>query len=95
MRRRALAAGVPDSAIVVDETGVDTAATVREARRLVGSGSALLVTHYYHEPRLVMLAEREGLRAWTVPATMSRHLVKEPRFVLRELLAFYRAFLVQ
>ncbi len=98
MRARAVAAGVPESAIVLDEGGVDTASTVRNAAALMRARrmrSAIAVTHYYHEPRVKMLFDRAGVRAVTVPARMTRRLVKEPWFVLREVAAFYDALLLR
>jgi uncharacterized SAM-binding protein YcdF (DUF218 family) len=97
MRARAEAAGVPREAIRMDEAGVDTASTVRNTARLMrseGMQSALVVTHYYHEPRARMLFDRAGVRAYTVPATMRRRLWREPWFVLREVGAYWRAFAV-
>jgi uncharacterized SAM-binding protein YcdF (DUF218 family) len=57
-----------------------------------GLGSALVVSHYYHEPRAKMLFDRARVRSWTVPATMHRRLYKEPWFVTREVGAYWRAF---
>jgi uncharacterized SAM-binding protein YcdF (DUF218 family) len=97
MRARAEAKGVPPEAILVDEDGVTTAATVRNAARRMrseGMQSALVVSHYYHEPRARMLFDRAGVRAYTVPARMSRRLYKEPWFVAREVGAYWRAFAV-
>ncbi len=97
MRARAEASGVPAEAIVVDEAGVTTAATVRNAARLMREGgmrSALVVSHYYHEPRARMLFDRAGVKAYTVPATMRRRLLKEPWFIAREVAAYYVAFAV-
>ena len=98
MMQRAVAAGVPPEAILLDEGGIDTASTVRSAGRLVraaGLRDALVVTHYYHEPRAKMLLDRQGVRAYTIPAHMSRHLGKEPWFLVREVLAWYHSFLFQ
>ena len=98
MRDRAEAQGVPRDAIVLDEEGVDTASTVRNTALLMrreGMSRALVVTHYYHEPRARMLFDRAGVRAFTVPATMSRRLAKEPYFLLREVLAYYHSFLLE
>jgi uncharacterized SAM-binding protein YcdF (DUF218 family) len=95
MRARAEAGGVPREAILVDEAGVDTAATVRNTARLMrseGMHSALVVSHYYHEPRARMLFDRASVRAYTVPATMKRRLYREPWFVLREVVAYWHAF---
>jgi uncharacterized SAM-binding protein YcdF (DUF218 family) len=98
MRARAEARGVPRDAILLDDQGVDTASTVRNVARLLGReglGSALVVSHYYHEPRAKMLFDRAGVRAWTVPATMTRRLYKEPYFIVREVAAFYHSFLLE
>jgi len=98
MRDRAVAQGVPEEAVVLDEDGVDTAHSVRNTARIMreqGLSRALIVTHYYHEPRAKMLFDRAGIRAFTVPARMSRRLRKEPYFLLREVAAYYHSFLLQ
>jgi uncharacterized SAM-binding protein YcdF (DUF218 family) len=98
MRDRAEAQGVPAEAILLDEAGVDTASTVRNTARLLraeGLSRVLVVTHYYHEPRAKMLFDRAGIQSYTVPAHMSRRLVKEPYFLLREVAAYYHSFLLE
>lgn len=98
MAARAEAAGVPRDAIVLDEAGVDTASTVRNTARMMrreGLSKALVVTHYYHEPRAKMLFNRAGIRAYTVPAHMTQRLRKEPYFLLREVAAYYHSFLLE
>jgi uncharacterized SAM-binding protein YcdF (DUF218 family) len=97
-RRLALAAGVPAEDIIVDERGVNSWATVVNVKRMAerrGWRSVLLVSHYYHLPRLRLAADRAGLRsARTVPARQTRRLRKEPWGVLRECagLAYYYLF---
>lgn len=81
-------AGVPRSAMVLDETGVNTAATVqavsREAR-LHGWRSALFVSHDYHLARIAWLAWREGVEATTSPADEGDTPLRgKPFYVLRE-----------
>ncbi|MFO0757285.1 MAG: YdcF family protein [Byssovorax sp.] len=98
MRDRAVERGVPAEAILLDEAGVDTASTVRNTATLLqreGLPRALVVSHYYHEPRVKMLFDRAGVRAYTVPATMQRRLLKEPYFILREIAAYYHSFLFE
>jgi uncharacterized SAM-binding protein YcdF (DUF218 family) len=52
MRRQALAAGVPESAIVIDETSTDTAQNASRAFILLqGSDRMVLVTSPYHQRR--------------------------------------------
>lgn len=98
MKARAVERGVPEEAVLLDEAGVDTASTVRNSARLLhaaGLRSALVVSHYYHEPRVKMLFDRSGVRAYTVPARMRRRMLKEPYFVLREIAAYYHSFLLE
>jgi uncharacterized SAM-binding protein YcdF (DUF218 family) len=98
MRARAVGAGVPAEDVILDEAGVDTASTVRNGAALMrslGLGSALAVTHYYHEPRVKMLFDRAGVQVYTVPARMKWRLLKEPIFVAREVLAYWHSFLLQ
>lgn len=94
MRARAVQAGVPPDVIELDEGGTSTAHTAYNVARLVPGGTrVLLVSHYFHLPRTALLFHRQGLRTFTLPARMSRHLVLEPWFVLREVPAFYVAWL--
>jgi uncharacterized SAM-binding protein YcdF (DUF218 family) len=96
MKARAVAAGVPATAIVLDELGVDTAATVDVTAAWLrdrGERRVLAVSHYYHQPRIKLLFQRAGVLAYTVPSPMSRRPLKEPWFVTREVLAYYAAWL--
>jgi len=98
MRARAVAAGVPSAAVVLDEGGVTSAWTAQNGAELMrrhGFGTAITVTHYYHEPRVKMLFERAGAPVYTVPAHMTRRLLKEPWFIVREVLAYWHSFLLQ
>lgn len=98
MRARAVAAGVPEAAVILDEEGVTSSWTARNGALLMrrhGFVRAIAVTHYYHEPRVKMLFERAGVFVYTVPAHMSRRLLKEPWFITREVLAYWHSFLLQ
>lgn len=85
MRRLALNAGVPDSAIEIDRDGIDTAATVRHT----GPGRVLAVSHFYHLARIQLAYRNAGRTAYTVPAKQSRPVRGTPRFVAREIPAFW------
>jgi len=90
MRRVAMEAGVPEEDVILDEHGDDSWATVTNTKRLMserGWNSALLVSHYYHLPRLRLAADRIGLKARTVPCRQTRRLAKEPYGIARELAA--------
>lgn len=98
MKKRAVLAGVAEADVILDEAGVDTSATVRNTADLMkreGFVKALAVSHYYHEPRVKMLFSRAHVRVYTVPAKMTRRLLKEPYFILREIAAYYHSWLFQ
>ena len=92
MKRLAMEAGVDEGAIVLDETGANTYLSAAGTARLMrerGWRSSISVSHYYHLLRIQMAARRVNLRTLTVPARMTRRLLREPYFVLRECAAFY------
>ncbi|MDA1195810.1 MAG: YdcF family protein [Planctomycetota bacterium] len=89
-------AGVPADALVFDEEGVDTRATVANTRALAqarGWKRVLMVSHDYHLARLSLASQQAGLRACTVPAAEPKRLHAKPWFVVRELAA-YAAYLL-
>ena len=86
MKHLALRCGVPEEDIVLDAGGHNTAATLRNLRGRFRR--VLTVSNYYHNARIKMTAGRFGLQCYTVPAKMRRRLPAEPRWVLRECLAF-------
>jgi uncharacterized SAM-binding protein YcdF (DUF218 family) len=71
MRRLALAAGVPDTALVLDETATSTQesinAALREARAR-GWETVLVVTEPFHTLRARQMARDAGLDAYASPA---------------------------
>jgi uncharacterized SAM-binding protein YcdF (DUF218 family) len=85
MRALAIEEGVPAGEIVLDREGVNSLATIRHAP----PGRLLVVSHFYHLPRLKLLARRCGREAYTVPATEERRIRGTPRFVAREVAAFW------
>jgi uncharacterized SAM-binding protein YcdF (DUF218 family) len=85
MRALAIQEGVPAREIVVDRFGLNSLATIRHAP----PGRLLVVSHFYHLPRLKLLARREGREAYTVPADEERPIRGTPRFVAREVAAFW------
>lgn len=86
MRALAMEEGVPAGEIVLDRDGWNTLATIRHAP----PGRLLLVSHFYHLPRLKLLARRAGREALTVPADEKRRIRGTPWFVAREVAAFWR-----
>ncbi|RZJ29064.1 MAG: YdcF family protein [Brevundimonas sp.] len=64
MKRWLVARGVPDHAIIVDDQGVDTRATARNAAVLMRTHdlhSAIVVSQYFHIPRTKLAFAQEGL----------------------------------
>ena len=93
MRRIAIEMGVPESAIILDEQGFNTAASARNyaaLQREHGWDSVIGVTHFYHTPRLKITLRREGIHAET-HAAIRRGLVlkKLPVFMARETIAWW------
>ncbi|MFO0658575.1 MAG: YdcF family protein [Polyangiaceae bacterium] len=97
MRRRALDAGVPDEAIVIDEQGNNTRASIANTAAMMRSHElrkVLAVSHYHHLARVKLLASQAGLPCYTVPADEGDQLLRRtPFYVLRETaaLAYYYA----
>lgn len=92
MRQLAIDAGVPAEAILLDERGVNTQASVDNLHSLLANrrlATCLMVSHDYHLPRIKRLADRAGLRCWTVPAHETRRLQAGPIYRLRELAAWH------
>jgi vancomycin permeability regulator SanA len=95
MRDLALSLGVPDEAILLDEGGVNTLASVgnaAETARREGWTRLLMVSHDYHLSRIKLLCRHAGITAFTVPAEETRRLKKKPLYVLRELAAWVYYF---
>lgn len=89
MKRYAVASGVPEDAIVTDSHGVDTDSTVRNTARLIAGRRALVVSQFYHLPRIKMAYRAAGVDVYTVPAPESRVITKTPLFVMREIPGFW------
>jgi len=76
MRGMAMSLGVPGGAIILDKNGVNTQATVDNTTSMlerIGARRAMVVSHFYHLPRIKMTYQREGWNVFTVPAQESSH----------------------
>lgn len=96
MKTLAIRLGVPEQAIVLDRQGVNTQATVENTTRLLKTQNgrrALVVSHFYHLPRIKMTYQRAGCEVYTVPARESYTLTRMPYFMLREVAALWAYYL--
>ncbi len=96
MRSLAIEEGVPATAIVLDPGGTSTAATVTDTVGLFaerGIAAVLVVSHFYHLPRIKLAYERAGLEVYTVPAAQSAIVPQTPANVVREVPALWVYYL--
>lgn len=92
MRDRAVELGVPRDVVLVDSMGVDTDATVADTVPLLareGARRVLVVSQFYHLPRIKMAYRAAGLDVYTVPAKERVPITKTPLFVVREIPGFW------
>jgi len=90
MRRMAVSLGVPDSAIVRDEAGLNTSATLRNTRPLLAAKPVIAVSEFYHLPRIKLAAASAGIDLITVPARPAHWSRQLPLSnMLREIPAFW------
>lgn len=91
----AVAQGVPSDAIILDQGGVNTDATVTdtiEVFRQQGFHRVLVVSHFYHLPRIKLAYEGAGFEVYTVPSR-STFIRQLPLIVAREIPAFWVYYL--
>lgn len=94
MRRRAVSQGVPASAIDLDPAGLNTAATVHNTVEGLRGRRVLVVSEFYHLPRIKLAYAAASVEVWTVPARASHWLRRWfPGGVLREVPAFWSYYL--
>ncbi len=96
MRRLAMLLGVPDEAILLDEHGLNTRATVANTTPMLkrmGLRRVLAVSHYYHLPRIKMAYRRADAEVYTVPADEQYVLTQMPYLLAREIAAFWAYYL--
>ncbi len=99
MKSYAVARGVPESRIVIDEAGVNTWASAQSVGAIqsrFGFEHLLAVTQYFHCARVKLIFDREGTSCNTVPTCSTdpdwrpspAKLSRESFFLLREAVAF-------
>jgi uncharacterized SAM-binding protein YcdF (DUF218 family) len=96
MKQLALKFGVRPEDIIVDDGGRNTQATVRNTEAIFAKMRAsrvLVVSHFYHLPRIKMAYQRDGWEVYTVPARESYFLRQMPFFMAREVAALWVYYL--
>ncbi|GAB5449651.1 YdcF family protein [Gymnodinialimonas sp.] len=80
-------AGVPDSAIRLEDTSTNTVQNIRNALPLLGdTRDVVIVSDAYHLPRARLIARREGLRVTTsAPPLNGARLWPQVKGWLREI----------
>lgn len=97
MRQMALGLGVPDSAILLDPDGLSTGETVIHTLPIIesiGAKRVMVVSHFYHLPRIKMSYQRQGINVFTVPAKESRMMTGMPIYLAREVVGLWGYYLV-
>ncbi len=96
MKKRALEMGIPEEAILLDVNGLSTQKTVENTTKLfqrLSCKKVIVVSHYYHLPRIKMTYQRHQCQVLTVPAKESRILLKLPQYIIREVIAIWVYYL--
>jgi SanA protein len=91
MRRALIAAGVPEEAILTDNGGANTRATMVRASSVFGVREAIVVTQAFHMPRALFLASAAGIDATGLTADLHDWGVQGRRSEAREMLARVKA----
>ena len=87
LRLALLAAGVPDSCMVLDYAGFRTYDSMVRARKVFGLDSVIVVSQHWHNERALFIAKRIGLYAVGYDATDPNAGVTSLRLHVREWLA--------
>ena len=91
MRRLALKLGVNPADILIDTAGRNSQATVNDTLPLfkqLHAQRVIVVSHFYHLPRIKMAYQRAGWDVYTVPARES-HFAGTPYMLAREVAALW------
>jgi len=91
MRRLALGLGVNPADILTDNAGLNSQATVNNSLPLftrLHARRVIVVSHFYHLPRIKMAYQRAGWDVYTVPAREA-HNYPHPYLMAREVAALW------
>lgn len=92
MKELAVSFGVPEDAVCMDHTGLNTYDSIVHTRTFFGEGArVVIVTQRYHLYRALYLAEQLGLDAWGVSADLRPYHLQFKREI-REIMARVKDF---
>jgi vancomycin permeability regulator SanA len=92
MRSLALQQGVPSACVLCDYQGVNTAATVRDTVPMLRARNlrqVIVVSDFYHLPRLKLAYASAGLDVLTVPAKGGAWIRQTPYLIVRDDAGFW------
>jgi uncharacterized SAM-binding protein YcdF (DUF218 family) len=92
MKTMAIRLGVRPEDIFMDKGGLNTEATAKNTRAILqrlGASRVLVVSHFYHLPRVKLAYQPEGIEVYTVPARESYMLRQIPYNMAREVAALW------
>jgi len=97
MQKMARQADIPDSALQLDPGGMNTEATAEHVAAWLQQHNqtrVLVVSHFWHLPRVRMSLQRAGVKeVYTVPCAENQPLVQTPQLILREIVALWTYYL--
>jgi vancomycin permeability regulator SanA len=79
MRSYLIAAGIPDTQVMIDDAGIDTYSSCVRARDVLGFSDLIVVTQSYHLPRAVATCLRVGINAYGVGDDSARQYARSWR----------------
>lgn len=96
MKAMAIDLGVNAEDILTDNAGLNTQATARNSEvafRRMHASRILVVSHFYHLPRIKLAYQRDGWEVYTVPAKENYLLQQMPYNMAREVAALWVYYL--
>ena len=91
MKQYAIDAGVPSGDIFMDHAGFSTYESIYRAKEIFGAERIIIVTQEYHLYRSLYIAEKLGIEAYGVSATLHGYGTQEQQNI-RETLARFKDF---
>ncbi len=94
MRLWAMNHGVAMKDIILDCGGLNTSHTAKNIKEMLPGKRILAVSHAYHLPRVKLAFAAEGVEVYTVPCREAYTLTAMPKYLLREIVALWKYYLL-